>query len=441
MDAKYDTTGPHEQFDDLNEEAEPESNTSKTPALMLMNNRNRIPSEGKGSGMSLSNSRKSDKYTPRSKSNSSRVDRDAYLEVVKNKSWSNLTGFDSSRSKSPWESNTFLNILKQSVESSGKDNNSIIGKMVERRKSSNISNFESERTDNPRHRYAHYKEVLTTTTPSRKVTESNDDFDSNYLKMNRSVHSEAQVNGTTESDIYCVSEKLSANYCLEINSGSESMVTSSTQPSPHGTIIVEDDDYSQLLGPELQSSFSYNPKQIYNPRSNRTRTISFSTVEIRQYERILGDNPSCSSGAPVAIGWKFFQERTLCLPVEEYEYRNERVRDECDMILDRQEREALLIELGYSEKDLAQVVRQNVKMKKNRRQTVNNLPVMKFEETVEDVTKKLTKVFQSKRKSMYKESYNFHASATSSLSGFELKSCLKVEAQNTQQNCTDVNLE
>jgi hypothetical protein len=33
-------------------------------------------------------------------------------------------------------------------------------------------------------------------------------------------------------------------------------------------------------------------------------SVSFDTIEIREYERVVGDNPSCSKGPPISIGWE-----------------------------------------------------------------------------------------------------------------------------------------
>jgi hypothetical protein len=321
--------------------------------------------------------------------------------------------------------------LKQSIENDSRDN--IARHVAERRKSSSGSDFESKKPDDPRNRYAHYKEVL----KRRSLSESDSHPPSlNHPGSDRKTPVEKGTiiieNNLFDTNIEATSEP-SLNHHYLVESGSTSLHTTSTRHSPHGTIIVENDDFSELR--DTQSHFfSRNSTSMFSPKSNRTRKIDFSTVEVRQYERILGDNPSCSSGAPVSIGWKFFQERTLCLSVDEYEYYHGHFRDECDMVLDRQERETLLYELGYSEKDLAKVVRENVKMKKNRRQTVNNLPIMKIEVAVESMTKKLTGAFRSKDKSVNKYGDSFQASATSSLSGSELKSCLKIDKRNVNQS-------
>lgn len=413
-----------------------QKSNSKASALITMNRISRSPSvtstpgeDVRPNGLSLSNSGNLSTYRARRRG-SSRADRDAYLEVVKNKSWSNLSDYDSDRIKSR-DNNIFLNILKQSIENDSRDN--ITRKVAERRKSSGSSDFESKKPDDPRNRYAHYKHVLKRRSLSETGSRPQSLDDSNRSR-NMPVQHGTVITESDPLDPNMESASVSSYDRLHLEaSGSISHHTSSTRHSPHGTIIVENEDFSDLQDTQPHF-FNQNSTSMFSPESNRTRKIDFSTVEVRQYERILGDNPSCSSGAPVSIGWKFFQERTLCLPVDEYEYYHGHFRDECDMVLDRQEREALLYELGYSEKDLAKVVRENVKLKKNRRQTVNNLPLMKIEVAVESVTKKVTGAFRSKGKSMNKYGDNFHASASSSLAGSEIKSCLKTNKTTASQS-------
>ena len=42
--------------------------------------------------------------------------------------------------------------------------------------------------------------------------------------------------------------------------------------------------------------------------TNKTRvkrSVSYGSVKIREYERVVGDNPGCSSGVPIGIGWNY----------------------------------------------------------------------------------------------------------------------------------------
>jgi hypothetical protein len=147
-----------------------------------------------------------------------------------------------------------------------------------------------------------------------------------------------------------------------------------------------------------------NKSSVVPPSPNRTK-VSFSTVEVRHYERILGDNPGVSSGPPLSIGWNYYDDKTIRVSVDEYEYYQSRCQDESDMVLSRYERENILEALGYSEKEVARAIRQNYKLKRNRRQTVNNLPVIRIEEAVETAKKSLLKILPGKKRRSSKNLY------------------------------------
>jgi len=68
---------------------------------------------------------------------------------------------------------------------------------------------------------------------------------------------------------------------------------------------------SQALAPCISQ---WKPKSIlktisenYEEQKVETRgplAVSFDSIEIREYERVVGDNPSCSKGPPISIGWE-----------------------------------------------------------------------------------------------------------------------------------------
>ena len=197
-------------------------------------------------------------------------------------------------------------------------------------------------------------------------------------------------------------------------------------------------DHPELLTSAAMAQPYHSSKSDHSPG----KTVAFARVEIRYYERILGDNPSCTAGPPMSIGWRYDPSQTVVFGVDEYEmargevlfsplglYRNEvggkhhpshfhrnishnvfvagivpRI-DGPDLVLTRAERQDMLISLGYSSYEIAVSVRHNVKTKNQRRQTVNNLPVMKFEETIERAKRKVRRIFRRKDKtsSLYEE--------------------------------------
>ena len=56
--------------------------------------------------------------------------------------------------------------------------------------------------------------------------------------------------------------------------------------------------------------------EIENDSDNRQR-VCFGDVQIREYPNVLGDNPSCSSGLPLTLDWKYAKFCTLSL--DDYE--------------------------------------------------------------------------------------------------------------------------
>ena len=52
--------------------------------------------------------------------------------------------------------------------------------------------------------------------------------------------------------------------------------------------------------------------------SSSSSVVSFDTVNIREYRVTVGDNPSCSGGAPLSLGWHYNEEQ-LTLPLDRYE--------------------------------------------------------------------------------------------------------------------------
>eukprot|EP00592_Proboscia_alata_P024857 CAMPEP_0194444724 /NCGR_PEP_ID=MMETSP0176-20130528/127447_1 /TAXON_ID=216777 /ORGANISM="Proboscia alata, Strain PI-D3" /LENGTH=393 /DNA_ID=CAMNT_0039271169 /DNA_START=406 /DNA_END=1583 /DNA_ORIENTATION=+ len=139
--------------------------------------------------------------------------------------------------------------------------------------------------------------------------------------------------------------------------------------------------------------------------------VDFDTCHIREYERELGDNPSCSSGAPVSLGWNFVEIGVF--PFDEFEKSRDKNCDDmdksvhgkrraaiADTLLSRTEREKLLMDHGFTRGEIAQATKINVKIKNNRRQTVNNLKFQKAEEFIEAIRRYLKQAVKCRKKSV-----------------------------------------
>mmetsp|Transcript_9646 Transcript_9646/g.14948 ORF Transcript_9646/g.14948 Transcript_9646/m.14948 type:complete len:222 (+) Transcript_9646:101-766(+) len=79
------------------------------------------------------------------------------------------------------------------------------------------------------------------------------------------------------------------------------------------------------------------------------RNVSFSCCDVREYNVVVGDSPSCKKGLPIALGWDHTEQVTHEL--DRYEMMRASFRAECcqDMYLDEDERmERLMVVGGYS---------------------------------------------------------------------------------------------
>lgn len=125
--------------------------------------------------------------------------------------------------------------------------------------------------------------------------------------------------------------------------------------------------------------------------------VSFGQVQVRFYERILDIHPSTSAGPSLGIGWKYHESSP-----EEIQW-NKTTKTCEEFRLPRCIREDIVrIQLGYSSKEIAQAVRQNLKIKKQRRQTANNLrsslvSVEKVEYMVEKSRRRVGQVISRQR--------------------------------------------
>lgn len=146
------------------------------------------------------------------------------------------------------------------------------------------------------------------------------------------------------------------------------------------------ESYSRPLATSSQS-----PKVS---KSEANRTIGFSTVTIRFYERILTENPSTIQGPSIGIGWTFEEKPSMDLNT--YESERGEPLPSWRLVLNREERETLLSELGVSSSEIAAGVRRNNKARQQRRQTVQNLKAIKIEEALEGVKKKIWRPFGGK---------------------------------------------
>lgn len=132
-------------------------------------------------------------------------------------------------------------------------------------------------------------------------------------------------------------------------------------------------------------------------KSNETKIVQFSTIEIRDYSLCLGDHPDVNRGAPVSLDWEYQSQQSFDL--EEYEQKSTgKKKTRQDMILLAFQREYKLRKLGYSTEEIktgSKSVKKDRKRRSQTRRTMIFEPFMVISEN--------TRRWISKRKSLQKQ--------------------------------------
>lgn len=161
----------------------------------------------------------------------------------------------------------------------------------------------------------------------------------------------------------------------------------------------DDDDEGSFI--DRNSSFTTSPASPASPEDGSDsegsrKSITFTTVTVREYPRCLGDNVT-SNGAPISIEWLYDSEEEYDL-VEYDEAAASVRREKHELQMPPELRFHLLVdELGYSRKDIQVAIRQNNVTKSQRQRTIETLdsnrgPVQGF---LKDTKKKGNRLLKS----------------------------------------------
>ena len=76
-------------------------------------------------------------------------------------------------------------------------------------------------------------------------------------------------------------------------------------------------------------------ESLANTQITKKKTVSFSTVEFREYPICVGDNPGALLGIPVSIDWGYNEDETsnTFLDIDEYEAARPERRSKDELIM------------------------------------------------------------------------------------------------------------
>jgi hypothetical protein len=127
-------------------------------------------------------------------------------------------------------------------------------------------------------------------------------------------------------------------------------------------------------------------------------TVQFSTITVREYPIMMGDNPAVSDGPPLTIDWEY--NELPYLDVEAFESVRRSRRTGKSLVLSRKRRENILRNVGYQDVQIVAGIRHVKKLQSLRMQTVANLGSEKVEEAIQNVGRRMKGMlnFGSRRK-------------------------------------------
>jgi len=146
-------------------------------------------------------------------------------------------------------------------------------------------------------------------------------------------------------------------FVLDDNLPLDAIFTASSANTPPPRALTDVTLKSCLSSSNGFKSSTTLDKDTKNEEFKAVRNVSFSHLQVREYEVTLGDNPSVSSGAPLSLGWRYKpQEKISSLEGDNYHtslcYGRVR-RSMSELIMSNQERTTRLhVEANVSPSDL-----------------------------------------------------------------------------------------
>ena len=143
------------------------------------------------------------------------------------------------------------------------------------------------------------------------------------------------------------------------NDNNDSFQSSTTTNSTSTSTII-----SNNVDDDINNNINNNQK---NKKSHK---ISFGTVQVRQYNIMIGDNPSTRHGPSITYDWEYEEHESI--PIDRYEHlrQSQRRTNEEDLFIPSNVRELILKRCGYTEDELEMVQKDVDVIRKQRNQTM-----------------------------------------------------------------------
>ena len=143
----------------------------------------------------------------------------------------------------------------------------------------------------------------------------------------------------------------------------------------------------QLNESLVSGSASAIPESLKRVESTAS-IVSFQSVNVREYDRTIGDNPSCSSGIPISLDWSHSSE--VIHKVDDYEKLKYMKNTKYVTRITPQRRESLVkMNLGYSDEEIALYMKETKKVQRSRSMTDLVSPFWRIQHAYQSASRKV----------------------------------------------------
>ena len=119
-------------------------------------------------------------------------------------------------------------------------------------------------------------------------------------------------------------------------------------------------------------------------------SVSFSTIEIKEYPIIAGDNPAVTMGAPITIDWIPFSDEKCT--VDDYEERRPYPRSMVELRMLSTYRMQLLRSLGFTREEVRKSIKAANITRNHRKRTNEITALSRVQENLEIMTRAMLNV-------------------------------------------------
>lgn len=125
------------------------------------------------------------------------------------------------------------------------------------------------------------------------------------------------------------------------------------------------------------------------------KKVHFGSVQIRNYERVLGDNPACSCGSPTSLGWKYTAMDPI--PLDQYEGDRNPLRGRRQLKMSPITRRNILHNiLGYTHEEI-DAAEEKMKVIRRQREKSKKLSSSPGKDAVRAIGRKIKRTLSKER--------------------------------------------